>query len=120
MAMARKSAPPPPAAEWWRAGCFAAAVALPMPVWQTLFFVAALAFLVLMSFWSVESFRLIPDFSLANWIKMYGAGYFRDTYVRTCLYASLASAISSLIAFPCAYGLAFEVSPAMRRLAVSS
>jgi spermidine/putrescine transport system permease protein len=104
----------------WRINWFALAVALPMPVWQTLFFVAALAFLVVMSFWSVESFRLVPDASLANWVKMYGADYFRDTYVRTVLYATLAAALASLIAFPCAYGLAFHVSPLARRLAVFS
>jgi spermidine/putrescine transport system permease protein len=104
----------------WRINWFALALALPMPVWQTLFFVAALAFLVAMSFWSVESFRLVPDVSLANWVKMYRADYFRDTYGRTVLYATLAAAVASLIAFPCAYGLAFTVSPPARRLAVFS
>jgi spermidine/putrescine transport system permease protein len=103
-----------------RINWFALALALPMPVWQTLFFVAALAFLVAMSFWSVESFRLVPDVSLANWVKMYRADYFRDTYGRTVLYATLAAAVASLIAFPCAYGLAFNVSPPARRLAVFS
>jgi spermidine/putrescine transport system permease protein len=104
----------------WRINWFAVALALPMPVWQTLFFVAALAFLVVMSFWSVESFRLVPDVSLANWVKMYRADYFRDTYGRTVLYATLAAALASLIAFPCAYGLAFNVSPPLRRFAVFS
>ena len=89
-----------------------------MPIWQILFFVAAMAFLVVMSFWSVKSFRLTPDFTFANWIKMYGAGYFQDTYLRTVLYASLAAAVSSAIAFPCAFGLAFRVSPNVRRLIV--
>lgn len=118
MAMAGNRAPSPRAAHGRRVSLFALTLALPMPVWQTLFFVAAIAFLLAMSFWSVKSFRLTPDFTFANWIKMYNAGYFQDTYVRTVLYATLAAALSSLIAFPCAYGLAFKVSPALRRLVV--
>lgn len=90
-----------------------------MPIWQLLFFVAALLFLVIMSFWSVQNFRVTADFTLDNWVKMYSAGYFRDTYLRTVLYAVLASVVSSLIAFPCAYGLAFKVAPMTQRLAVA-
>lgn len=99
---------------------FAWLLALPMPVWQTLFFVAALLFLVVMSFWSVQNFRVTPDFTFDNWIKIYSAGYFRDIYLRTFLYALLAAALSSLIAFPCAYALAFKASPMMRRIVVAS
>lgn len=99
---------------------FAWVLALPMPIWQTLFFVAALLFLVIMSFWSVQNFRVTPDFTFDNWIKIYSAGYFRVTYVRTVLYALLAAALASLIAFPCAYGLAFKASPLMRRVVVAS
>lgn len=103
-----------------RSSAFAWLLALPMPIWQTLFFVAALLFLVVMSFWSVQNFRVTPDFTFANWIKIYSAGYFRDIYLRTVLYALLAAALSSLIAFPCAYGLAFKASALMRRLVVAS
>ncbi len=99
---------------------FALAHGLPMVIWQTLFFLAALCFLVVMTFWTVKNFRLTPDFSFANWVKMYSAGYFHDTYLRTLGYAALAAVVSSLLAFPCAYGLAFKVSPALRRLAVSA
>ena len=118
MAMAQNGIPSTNAAGSRRVSAFALVHALPMPVWQILFFVAAIVFLLVMSFWSVKSFRLTPDFTVANWIKMYSAGYFQDTYVRTVLYATLAAALSSLIAFPCAYGLAFKISPAIRRLIV--
>lgn len=103
-----------------RVNGFALAHILPLAVWQTLFFVAALAFLVAMSFWSVKNFLLTPDFTFANWAKMYAAGYFRDTYLRTLLFAALASAVATVIAFPCAYGLAFKVSPGLKRLVVFS
>ncbi len=103
-----------------RSHLFAWALALPMPVWQTLFFVAALLFLVVMSFWSVQNFRVTPDFTFDNWTKIYSAGYFRITYVRTVLNALLAATLASLIAFPCAYGLAFKASPLMRRIVAAS
>lgn len=103
-----------------RFSAFAWLLALPMPVWQTLFFVAALLFLVMMSFWSVQNFRVTPDFTFDNWIKIYSAGYFRVTFLRTFLYALLAAGLSSLIAFPCAYGLAFKASPTLRRIVVAS
>lgn len=99
-----------------RVDSFALAWASPMVVWQTLFFLAALLFLVAMTFWSVKSFRLTPDFVADNWLKMYSAGYFRDTYLRTVGYAALASAVATILAFPCAYALAFHVSPAASRL----
>jgi ABC-type spermidine/putrescine transport system permease subunit I len=103
-----------------RSSLFAWALALPMPIWQTLFFVAALLFLVVMSFWTVQNFRVTPDFTFDNWTKIYSAGYFRVTYIRTVLYALLAATLASLIAFPCAYGLAFKASPLMRRIVVAS
>jgi spermidine/putrescine transport system permease protein len=99
---------------------FALALVLPMPVWQVLFFVAPLAFLVVMSFWTVENFRLTPDLSLASWTKVYGTGYFREAYLRTVGYGALAALLSSIIAFPCAYAIAFKLSPLARRLIVCS
>jgi len=103
-----------------RRSLFGPLLALPMPVWQVLFFAAPLAFLVVMSFWTVENFRLTPDVSGANWVRMYSAEYFRDTYFRTVLYATLASVLATVIALPCAYALAFRVSPGTRRIAVFS
>jgi ABC-type spermidine/putrescine transport system permease subunit I len=97
---------------------FGLAWGLPMLLWQLAFFVAALAFLVAMTFWTVRNFRLTPDLSLANWLKLLRAGYFYDTYLRTFIYAGLAAALTSLFAFPCAFALAFRVPPWLRRLGV--
>ncbi|MBX6321596.1 MAG: ABC transporter permease subunit [Rhodospirillaceae bacterium] len=91
---------------------------MPIVVWQALFFVSALLFVVVMTFWSVRNFRLTPGFEAANWVKTFGAGYFRDTYFRTFLYAALAAVAASLAAFPCAYALAFHVPRALRRATV--
>ena len=83
-----------------------------------MFFLAPLAFLVVMTFWTVESFRLEPAFETVNWVKMWSKGYVVDTYLRTLGYAVLAAVVCSVLAFPAAYALAFKVSPATRRLGV--
>ncbi len=91
---------------------------MPLALWQATFFLAPLGFLVVMTFWSVENFRLEPDFDTVNWTKMWSKGYVVDTYLRTLGYGALAAAVSSLVAFPAAYALAFKVSPATRRLGI--
>ena len=91
---------------------------LPLALWQGVFFLAPLAFLVVMTFWSVENFRLEPDFDTVNWVKMWSKGYVVDTYLRTLGYGALAAVVCSVLAFPAAYALAFKVSPAIRRLGV--
>ena len=73
---------------------------LPLAVWQGIFFLAPLAFLVVMTFWSVKNFRLEPDFDTVNWVKMWSKGYVVDTYLRTLGYGVLAAVVCSVLAFP--------------------
>ena len=88
---------------------------LPMPLWQLLFFIGPLVFMAVMTFWLVKNYRMEPAFVTVNWEKMFGRGYFRDAYWLTLWLAALSSAVTSLLAFPAAYALAFHVSEAVRR-----
>ena len=108
-AAARRGARPDAYALFW---------GLPLALWQGAFFLAPLAFLVVMTFWSVKNFRLDPGFDTVNWVNMWSKGYVVDTYLRTLGYGALAAAVCSVVAFPAAYALAFKVSPATRRLGV--
>jgi ABC-type spermidine/putrescine transport system permease subunit I len=101
-----------------RPGVFGFVFGLPMLVWQIAFFLAPLVFMVVMSFWLVVNFRPTPDFTVYNWAKLLSAGYFWDIYLRTLLYGLLAAAVASLLAFPCAYLLAFHTRVNSRWLAV--
>ncbi len=92
--------------------------AMPMVVWQLLFFIFPLIFLVALSFWLVKNYRMEPGFDPVNWIKMYGRGYFRDAYFRTFGLATLSAVVVSMVAFPCSYALAFKLSPEVRRWAI--
>lgn len=91
---------------------------MPMLIWQLVFFVFPLLFLIALSFWLVKNYRMVPGFDTVNWVKMFSRGYFWDAYYLTFLMALLSTAVTSLIAFPCAYALAFKVSAAVRRWAI--
>jgi spermidine/putrescine transport system permease protein/putrescine transport system permease protein len=101
-----------------RISLFGVSFALPMVVWQLVFFVFPLLFLCALSFWLVKNYRMVPGFDTVNWVKMYSRGYFWDAFYYTLMLASVATLVTSLIAFPCAYTLAFRVSAAARRWAM--
>ncbi|EYD77026.1 Putrescine transport system permease protein PotH [Rubellimicrobium mesophilum DSM 19309] len=90
---------------------------LPLLAWQLLFFLAPLAFLVALSFWTVRNFQMRPDFDLVNWATVYSNPVFWQTYLRTLVLAVGAAALTSLLAFPCAYAIAFKLSEGARRWA---
>jgi spermidine/putrescine transport system permease protein len=106
---------PRPSSETLRFGLF---LGTPTLVWQVAFFLVPLGFLLAMTFWSVRSFRLTPDFTLANWGMILNAGFFRSAFVYTAGMSMLAAVIVSIAAFPVAYALAFRVSPGVKRLLV--
>lgn len=91
---------------------------LPLLVWQVLFFVAPLVFLVALSFWTVKNFTMRPDFDPVNWVTMYGKPVFWQAYGITFALAASASVLASLLAFPCSYAIAFKLSDRARRWAV--
>ncbi len=97
---------------------FAAFWGLPPLAWQAAFFLTQLGFLVAMTFWSVKSFRLTPDATIANWRFILNAGFFQQAYLYTFWLAALCAVIASLVAFPAAYTLAYKCSAATRRLLI--
>lgn len=88
----------------------------PMAVWQLAFFAAPVAFMVVMTFWSVQNYQLTADFTLKNWQVILGADYFWDSFGRSLLGAGLTAVIVSVLSFPCAYYLGLKASPNMRIL----
>ena len=90
----------------------------PLIIWQFAFFVIPLLFLVYLSFWLVKNYRLTPALDPVNWVKMFSKDYFWNAYSLTFGLAALATVVTSVIAFPAAYTLAFKVSETTRRLAI--
>ena len=91
---------------------------LPMLIWQVLFFLAPLLFLVALSFWTVRNFRMEPDFDTVNWVRILGRGVFWDAYLRTFTLSAACAAVASALAFPVAYAIAFKLSDTARRWAI--
>lgn len=91
---------------------------LPLLIWQLLFFAAPLVFLVALSFWTVKNFSMKADFDTVNWVTMYGRRVFWQAYGTTVGLATAAAVLTSLLAFPCSYAIAFKLSETARRWAV--
>ena len=91
---------------------------LPMLVWQLIFFLAPLLFLIALSFWTVRNFRMEPDFNPDNWSRMLGRAVFWDAYARTFALSTGAAILASALAVPASYAIAFKLSDAARRWAI--
>ncbi len=91
---------------------------LPIILWQAVFFIAPLIFMVAMSFFIVRNYRMTEAFEMKNWVKMMSRDYFWDSYGLTIGMATLSTAVVMSVAFPAAYTLAFKVSENTRRWAI--
>lgn len=91
---------------------------LPIIIWQLVFFVGPVLFMVVISFYVVKNYRMTPAFEVVNWERMLTRGYFWDSYWYTLFIASLSATIAMLVAFPAAWALAFRASENLRRWAV--
>ena len=92
---------------------------LPALAWQLLFFAAPLAYLVVITFWQVKSFRLEPAFVMDNWVRILGAGTFHNALLYTMKVAATTTVLSMLVAFPVAYTIALRLPDKLRNLAVA-
>ncbi len=91
---------------------------LPIILWQLLFFVGPVVFMIVISFFVVKNYRMTEAFEFVNWERMLTRGYFWDSYWYTLFIASLSATVAMLVAFPAAWALAFRASEAQRRWAV--
>lgn len=89
-----------------------------MIVWQGLFFIGPLAFMIAMSFFLVKNYRMEAAFQFGNWERMLTRGFFWDAYLLTLWLAALAVIFTCVLAFPASYFLAFKVSDSVRRWAI--
>jgi spermidine/putrescine transport system permease protein len=101
-----------------RFGFYATTWRLPIIAWQALFFIGPLLFMVAMSFFLVKNYRMEEAFEFKNWERMLTRGYFWDSYFLTIKLAALSTIVTSALAFPAAFALAFKVSESIRRWAL--
>ncbi len=95
---------------------FAGVFGGPLAFWQGAFFLAPVAFMAIMTFWSVRNYQLSADFTFKNWQAVLAADYVWDAFGRSLLGAALAAVAATVLAFPCAYYLGLKASARMRLL----
>lgn len=93
---------------------------VPVLAWQLVFFAAPLVFLVIVTFWKVQSFRLVPAFALDNWVRILGSSPFQKAVVYTSEVAVGCAVLTLLIALPAAYTIAFRLPRRWRDAAVTA
>ncbi len=89
-------------------------LALPVAVWQLLFFVVPLGFLVVVTFWKVRNFRLAPAFVFDNWEKVLDSSPFQRALLHTGQVSLVATLLALIFAFPAAHAIALHLSPRAR------
>ena len=72
---------------------------LPIIIWQLIFFVGPVLFMVAMSFFLVKNYRMTEAFEFINWTKMFSKNYFLDSYWFTIIIAGTSTLLTMLIAF---------------------
>ena len=101
-----------------RAQIFKQIFRMPIVLWQSLFFVGPLFFMVAMSFFVVRNYRMQEAFVVKNWLKMLTRDYFWDSYFLTWGLAGVGTFVTMTVAFPAAFALAFKVSEVVKRWAI--
>jgi spermidine/putrescine transport system permease protein len=79
---------------------------LPPLLWMSLLYFIPIALLIPYSFWRLEAFEIVKDFSLTNFQTIFSSFAYRAIVVRTTATALAVSAIDIVIALPVAYFIA--------------
>lgn len=99
-----------------RLNLYALTFRLPIIIWQTLFFIGPLIFVVAMSFFVVRNYQMVETFEFDSWSRMISRDYVWSAYRYTILMAALSATLASLLAFPAAWFLAFQCSARTRQI----
>ncbi len=101
-----------------RLNAYALTFRLPIIIWQALFFIGPLIFVVAMSFFVVKNYRMVETFELTSWAKMVSRDYVWSAYRYTLAMAGTAAMLASALAFQAAWTLAFKCSARTRQIAL--
>lgn len=92
----------------------------PAVIYDSIFFLLPLIFLLWIGFWSVENYRAVPGFSLANYLDIFSQFFVRSRYgfavVQSLWVAFSTTALGILLCYPFAMALVFVVPGRLQRL----
>ena len=92
----------------------------PHVAWQILLYAFPLAFLVAISFWVVENYRLTPAFTLENYSELLQKRRYWSATFNSLRIGLLAPTLSVLAALPVAFALVFRFGPGVRKIIIIS
>lgn len=96
-------------------------ISIAIPIGYSLaFFVAPLIFFVVLGFWTVENYQIIPGFSLANYVDISKHIFAQSNYgiaIAQSLYVSTTTAIwAVLLCYPLVLAIVYAVPARLQRL----
>jgi spermidine/putrescine transport system permease protein len=80
------------------------------PLWQLVFYMAALSLLVAISFWTLENYQLVPVWTTENYRQIAARPFFWAGLWASFLLALTAGSLAVVFALPAAVALAFHVT----------
>jgi putative spermidine/putrescine transport system permease protein len=81
----------------------------PLALVLLFFLVIPVVTIIVVSFWSYDSFSIIPDFTLDNYTYLISSSVTHDLYLKTIFYAVVTWAITLVVGFTVSYYLVFHV-----------
>ncbi len=81
----------------------------PLALVLLVFLVIPVVMIVVVSFWSYDSFSIIPAFTLENYEYLIGSSVTHSLYLKTLFYAATTWAITLVLGFTISYYLVFHV-----------
>lgn len=107
----------PNAASWLKWFCLA-----PVIIYDSLFFLLPLLFLVWIGFWTTENYQPVPGFSLGNYADIFSQFFTRSRYAyaiaQSLWVASTTTLLGLLLCYPFTLALVFVVPPRYQRFAL--
>jgi ABC-type spermidine/putrescine transport system permease subunit I len=85
---------------------FAVAGLAPLVLWQCIFFVAPVVLLLIISVWRTKNYRMVPDFTFANYLAVFTNGAFWRALALSVQTAAFVTIACALLAYPIAYFIA--------------
>ncbi|MGF1551403.1 MAG: ABC transporter permease [Paracoccaceae bacterium] len=102
-----------------RAGMAGWGLVAPAALWTLAFFLAPFALMAALSFATLEGREVVWGLDTANYAKILAEGYLRTAFVVSLEIALSVTVISTLLAYPLAWIIAFRVAPRWQRLALA-
>ncbi len=88
---------------------------LPLTIWQAAFYVVPAVLLFLASFWVLQSYELVANWTLDNYRQVFGRQSHLDAYLTSLSLSVSVVLITIALAYPAAYAVAFVVPARWQR-----